>query len=294
MAAVIVETASNPQFISNTYLVADGDGGPAFFVDAGGPVKPLIEAAERLGVTPTHVLLTHHHYDHVCDVDRLRARWPEIKVVINPIEIDLIKAAAEENGGEAQGVEQMGAIAAGETLRFGTLEVCPLNTPGHTAGMLSFLVGDRADLASGVSAEVRPKRGSSTASPGGFSGGQAVVFTGDTLFKNSVGGVKAPGHTTYTDLRDSIMGTLMELAPETIIYPGHAEATSVAQEWDSNSFIRVWRGLDPEGAEPCTALGEPATLVLLGQDYDGGTKAWVRWADGKDDIVPGSRVQRNG
>jgi hydroxyacylglutathione hydrolase len=291
---VIVETASNPQFLSNTYLVADGDGGPAFFVDAGGPVKPLIAAADRLELTPTHVLLTHHHYDHVCDVDALRKRWPEIEVVINPVEIDLIKAAAEENGGEAQGIERMGAIEPGQTLRFGTLEVCPLSTPGHTAGMLSFLVGDRSDLAAGVSAEVRPRRGSSTASPGGFSGGQAVVFTGDTLFKNSVGGVKAPGHTTYTDLRDAIMGTLMELAPETIIYPGHSEATSVAEEWDSNSFIRVWRGLDPEGAEPCTALGEPATLVLLGQDYDGGTKAWVRWADGKDDIVPGSRVERNG
>lgn len=291
---MIVETASNPQFLSNTYLVADGDGGPAFFVDAGGPVKPLIAAAERLGLAPTHVLLTHHHYDHVCDVDELRRRWPDIQVVINPVEIALIKAAAEENGGEAQGVEQMGAIEPGQTLRFGTLEVCPLSTPGHTAGMLSFLVGDRSDLAAGVSAEVRPRRGSSTASPGGFSGGQAVVFTGDTLFRNSVGGVKAPGHTTYTDLRDAIMGTLMELAPETIIYPGHSEATSVAAEWDSNSFIRVWRGLDPEGAEPCTALGEPATLVLLGQDYDGGTKAWVRWADGKDDIVPGSRVERNG
>ena len=56
-----------------------------------------------------------------------------------------------------------------------------------------------------------------------------------------------------------------------------------------NAFIRVWRGLDPEGSEPCTALGEPATLVLLGDDYDGGTKAWVRWPDGSDDIVPGSR-----
>ena len=39
------------------------------------------------------------------------------------------------------------------------------------------------------------------------------------------------------------------------------------------------------------ALGEPATLVLLGEDYDGGTKAWVRWPDGADDIVPGSRVR---
>ena len=98
------------------------------------------------------------------------------------------------------------------------------------------------------------------------------MFTGDTLFKNSVGGVRAPGHTTYTDLRDSIMGTLMELPPETVIYPGHAEASTVGREWDSNPFIRVWRGLDAEGAEPCTALGEPATLVLLGDDYDGGNE----------------------
>ena len=54
--------------------------------------------------------------------------------------------------------------------------------------------------------------------------------------------------------------------------------------------MRVWRGLDPEGDEPCTAMGEPATLVLLGDDYDGGHKAWVRWPDGADDIVPGSQV----
>ena len=116
------------------------------------------------------------------------------------------------------------------------------------------------------------------------------MFTGDTLFKGSVGGVRAPGHTTYADLRDSIMGTLMELPADTVIYPGHSEASTVGREWQENAFIRVWRGLDAEGSQPCTALGEPATLVLLGADYDGGTKAWVRWQDGSDDIVPGSRV----
>ena len=100
---MIVETASNPQFISNTYLVADGEGGPAFFIDAGGPVEPLIETAERLGLTPTHVLLTHHHYDHVCDVDKLRARWPKLQVVINPIESDLMNAAAQESGAPGHG-----------------------------------------------------------------------------------------------------------------------------------------------------------------------------------------------
>ena len=287
---MIVETACHPQFVSNTYLVSDGEGGPAFFVDAGGPVGSLIEAADRLELTPTHVLLTHHHFDHVCDIGALRERWPELEVLISPIESDLMKAAAAEAEPPAT-VEPMGVVEAGQTLRFGTLEVCPLSTPGHTAGMLSFLVGDRSGIAGEQEAD-RTTRRSPNATPGGFTGAQAVVFTGDTLFKNSVGGVKAPGHTTYTDLRDSIMGTLMELPPETIIYPGHADPTTVAQEWNSNSFIRIWRGLDEEGSEQCTAFGNPATLVLLGNDYDGGTKAWVRWEDGSDDIVPGSRVEQ--
>jgi glyoxylase-like metal-dependent hydrolase (beta-lactamase superfamily II) len=277
---MLVERASHPQFLSNTYLVADGEGGPAFFVDAGGPVQPLVDAAERLGLTPTHVLLTHHHFDHVSDVGELLGRWPELQVLISQRERELLGDSAD--GG-------MGSIEAGQTLRFGALEVCPLHTPGHTAGMLSFLVGHRPADAGGQGA---PGRAVRSAAPGGLAGGGLVVFTGDTLFKDSVGGVKAPGHTTYTDLRDSIMGTLMELPPDTVIYPGHSGESTVAREWDSNAFIRVWRGLDPEGSQPCTALGQPATLVLLGADYDGGTKAWVRWSDGSDDIVPGSRVER--
>lgn len=283
---MLIETATHPQFISNTFLVADGAGGPAFFVDAGGPVAPLIEAAERLDLTPTHVLLTHHHYDHVCEVPVLRARWPELEVLISATEEQLMRDAA---GGQLPAeTAPSGTIEAGDAMRFGALEVRPLHTPGHTAGMLSFLVGEAP--------EPVPDGGAGRARGAGvFAGGAgAGVFTGDTLFKDSVGGVRAPGHTSYTDLRDAIMGTLMELAPDTVIYPGHAATTTVAAEWDSNAFIRVWRGLDPEGSEPCTALGEPATLVLLGSDYDGGTKAWVRWADGSDDIVPGSKVQRGG
>ena len=277
---MIVERALHERFLSNTYLVADGGGGPGFFVDAGGPIEPLVEAAKRLEIEPTHILLTHHHFDHVSEVGALRKRWPQLEVLIHPLERDPLFELGDALG---KGLE-LGTIEAGESLRFGELEVRPLSTPGHTAGMLSFLV---ADVAS-ISPTTRPGSGPG---PGGFQGGEAVVFTGDTLFKGSVGGVRAPGHTTYTDLRDSIMGTLMELPAETIVYPGHTEATSVGREWERNAFIRMWRGLDPEGAEPCTALGEPATLVLLGEDYDGGKKAWVRWPDGKDDIVPGSRVE---
>ena len=107
------------------------------------------------------------------------------------------------------------------------------------------------------------------------------VFTGDTLFKNSVGGVRAPGHTTYADLKRSIMDVLLALPPETHIRPGHTDPTHGRRRVGEQRLrARVARprpgGLD----EPCTALGEPATLVLLGDDYDGGHKAWVRWPDG--------------
>jgi hydroxyacylglutathione hydrolase len=245
---MILERSMHPQFLSNTYLVAAEPGGPAFFVDAGGPMEPLLDAVQRHDLTPTHVLLTHHHHDHISEVPALKERWPELEVLIHPAERDEVPEAT-------------GTMEPGQPVQAGGLEVTPLHTPGHTAGMLSLLV-------------------------------EGNLFTGDTLFKNSVGGVRAPGSTGYDDLRRSVMDVLLQQPPETVLRPGHTEPTTVAQEWEGNSFVRVWRGLDPEGDEPCTVYGERATLVLWGDDYDGGHKAWVRWPDGSDDIVPGSQVQR--
>src|SRR5436190_1313458 len=120
-----------------------------------------------------------------------------------------------------------------------------------------------------------------------------AVFTGDTLFKGSVGGVRAPGSTTFADLKASVMDVLMKLPQETVVYPGHTDSTTIGEEWENNAFVRVWRGLDPESTDRCRVQEEEATLVLWGPDYDGGHKAWVRWDDsGRDDIVPGSVVER--
>jgi len=238
-------------FLSNTYLVADELGTDAVMIDAGGPVAPLLQVLERMRLRLTHVLLTHHHHDHVAELERVLARHPDAQVLIHPLERELV-------------AEATGTLEPGTAIESGALTIEPLHTPGHTAGMLSFLI-EGTD-----------------------------VFTGDTLFRGSVGGVRAPGHTTYADLRSSIMDTLLQLAPETRIHPGHTEPSTVAAEREHNPFVRIWRGLDPEGSEPCVALGEPATLILLADDYDGGKKAWVRWADGSDDIVPGSQVRREG
>ncbi|MBV9192500.1 MAG: MBL fold metallo-hydrolase [Solirubrobacterales bacterium] len=245
---MIVERSMSDPWLSNTYLVADELEGHAVMIDAGGPVAPLLEFLDRGRFTLTHVLITHHHRDHVAELDPVRTRFEDVPVLIHPLERDRVPGAT-------------GTIEPGVAITTGALEIEPLHTPGHTAGMLAFLVNG------------------------------TDVFDGDTLFKGSVGGVRAPGSTSYADLKASIMDTLLGLPPQTRIHPGHTDPTTVADELEHNRFVRIWRGLDAEGSEPCTALGEPATLILLGDDYDGGHKAWVRWPDGSDDIVPGSRVE---
>ena len=109
---------------------------------------------------------------------------------------------------------------------------------------------------------------------------------GDTLFKNSVGGGD------FETVKRSVMDVLMTLPHELRVYPGHTDETTIGDEWESNPFVRVWRGAEPEGTEPCTVGGEEATLVVWSPDYDGKGKAWVRFADGRDAIVGGSRVER--
>jgi len=245
---MIVERSMSQPWLSNTYLVADRAGGQAVLIDAGGPVAPLLGAIDSLELELSAVLLTHHHHDHVAELEAVTSRYPGVPVLIHPLERELVSGAT-------------GELIPGQALSFGELQIMPLHTPGHTAGMISLLI-DGSD-----------------------------VFTGDTLFKGSVGGVRAPGHTTYADLRSSVMDTLLTLAPETTIHPGHTDPSTVADELEHNGFVRIWRGVDPEGSESCTALGQPATLILLGADYDGGHKAWVRWEDGSDDIVPGSQVR---
>jgi hydroxyacylglutathione hydrolase len=163
-----------------------------------------------------------------------------------------VLASPEE---EVEGAEPLGH---GEVVEVGELRIEALRTPGHTRGMLAFAVDGEA------------------------------VFTGDTLFAGSVGGTQDG----FEDLRRSVMDVLMGLPHELVVYPGHSEETTIGREWDENLFVRVWRGVEPEGDERCHVGGVEATLIAWGNDYDGGGKAWVRFRDGRDAIVGGSRVTR--
>jgi hydroxyacylglutathione hydrolase len=119
-----------------------------------------------------------------------------------------------------------------------------------------------------------------------FVANAGAAFTGDVLFKDAVGGGN------FAQIRDSVMDVLMKLPLDMRVYPGHTEETTIGREWDENPFVRVWRGEEPEGIESVRVGGRSATLVVWSPDYDGKGKAWVRFDDGEDAIVGGSRVER--
>jgi glyoxylase-like metal-dependent hydrolase (beta-lactamase superfamily II) len=245
---VIIERSMHPSFLSNSYLVADRPGGHGVLVDTGGPAEPILRRIRELRLTPTHVLCTHHHVDHVSHNADYRSRF-DVPVCGHADERELFGGLDVE-------------LADGEQIISGELRLRALHVPGHTLGQLAFVVEDHC------------------------------VFTGDTLFRRTIGGTRGPGHARFEDLQRSIMDVLMRLPRELSVRPGHTEPTTIGEEWEHNPFIRVWRGLDPEGRRRCSAFGEPATLLVEAEDYDGGTKCQVRFdAGARLDVVPGSRVQ---
>ena len=251
---MIVERALNRQYLSNSFVVADRPGGSAVIIDAGGPAEPLTDFVAANELTVTHLLCTHHHVDHVSFND-LFVKEYGCPVLVPAAEADLFTVPYDDT------------IAADALIESGDMSIKALHTPGHTRGMLAFVIGgaEGVDAAEGV-------------------------FTGDTLFKGTVGGTLAPGHATFADLQRSIMDVLMKLPADLTVYPGHTDFTTIGEEWENNPFVRIWRGLDKPEITRCTAMGQPADLVLRATDYDGGTKCWVRFDDGGDEIAPGSQV----
>ena len=146
-------------------------------------------------------------------------------------------------------------VETGET-EVGGLRVEALATPGHSDDMVAFVVNGEA------------------------------VFTGDTLFKDAVGGGD------FAAIRHAVMAIYMAMPHDHRVFPGHTDETTIGREWEQNPFVRVWRGVEPEGAERVRVGGEDATLIVWSPDYDGKGKAWVRFDDGRDAIVGGSRVER--
>ena len=214
----------HPRYLSNAFVVGEGRGGAAVFVDSGAPIAPLLQFVSTHGLQPTHVLRTHSHADHIEHEE----------------ELDLpVMTTSFETGG---------------------LKVEALPAPGHSEDGVIFVITDAA--------------------------GDELVCTGDVLFKDSVGGGD------FDQVRTDVMETCMQMPHDRRVLPGHTDLTAIGREWEYNPFVRVWRGVEPEGAERVKVRGRDATLIVWSPDYDGKGKAWVRFDGGEDAIVGGSAVER--
>ena len=175
---------------------------------------------------------------------------------LTPTHLLTTHADADHIAGDAELQDRYGVEIVKGPLETGGLRFEALPTPGHKDDHLTFVCNGE------------------------------LAFTGDVLFKDAVGGGN------FAQIRDSVMNVLMKLPPETRVLPGHTDETTIGRELEQNPFVRVWRGLEPEGTERVRVGGREATLVVWSPDYDGKGKAWIRFDDGEDAIVGGSRVER--
>ncbi len=189
---------------ANNYLLTDGN--EAVLVDCS-EVKPEI-IKELEGKTLKYVLLTHGHFDHILGVNGMKEKTRS-KVLVHQADVPRMEESANimQTFGVV-GVETPKAdefLQDGEILKFGETEIKVIHTPGHTEGCVCFQIGDK-------------------------------LFSGDTLFRDSVGRCDLPGG-NFSKMTDSIKNILFKLEDNTVVYPGHGPETTIGYEKKYNELI---------------------------------------------------------
>lgn len=196
---MVLKCLSVPPIGTNCYLFGDEASGLCAVVDPGGNAAGILELAASLGLRPDAILLTHGHFDHTGAVEALRAALPGVPVYLHSADRAV------------QGDQLMPSCGAtldygeGDRIRVGGVEVEVLHTPGHTPGGVTL----RADN---------------------------ILFTGDTLFKGSMGRTDLPGG-SYEKLMASLR-RLGSLPGNYRVCPGHEGMSTLDAERIDNYYLR--------------------------------------------------------
>lgn len=213
-AHMIIETRAVEPFFKNGFVVGCEDTREAVVIDPGDEVPLLIDAVKQHDLKVRYVLLTHAHLDHVTGVKRARDAFG-VKVGLHQADNFLYEAVVQQGQMFGLRVEQQPKVDffyEGEgPWRFGRLAAWVHHTPGHCPGGVCLAVGSEGD----------PRR---------------TLFVGDTLFAGSIGRTDLPGGNLDT-LIGSIRNVLFAFPDETVVHPGHGEATTIGREKRTNPFL---------------------------------------------------------
>lgn len=232
---------------TNCYLLGDRSAGTAVVIDPGeGGTENVPEALEREGVTCAAIMLTHGHLDHLWSAPEL-SRKLEVPVFLHPDDRWLWNNPAVGFGSVPDGAlewllgrpwdpstDRLGDLEDGQRLSYGGIELEACHTPGHTPGHVTFLARGLRDAEWLLAPDLEAPDLEASDLP---SGHQEALLTGDLLFRDSVGRTDLPRGST-DGLLGSIERTVLPLADDLLVLPGHMQATTVGRERSNNPFLR--------------------------------------------------------
>lgn len=206
-------------FETNCYTVRVAGSRECWIIDASFEPRSLIDSVRSMGATPTRLILTHAHVDHIAGAWDIRRAFPGIRIAIHPSEREWLQDPMKNlsflsgmsiTSPDADDLLEPGAVL---TLPGPTPEQSArfevLHTPGHSPGGITL-----------------------------WSPLHRLAFVGDTLFAGSIGRTDFPGGNPRT-LADSIRAKLYALDPATRVLPGHGPETTIAREMASNPYVRA-------------------------------------------------------
>ena len=195
---------------ANTYLAVDEKTNEGFIVDPGGYNKVLTKEVRDNDVNIKYIILTHGHSDHICGVNEHKAEFPDAKIVAYKDEEAMLENPNLNQSpgfGVPYSTKADILVSDGDELKVGDVTLKFIHTPGHTEGGMCIYVEEAKAL-----------------------------FSGDTLFRQSIGRTDFPGG-SYKEIMDSIRKKLFLMPDDTNVFPGHMGTTSIGFEKENNPFV---------------------------------------------------------
>lgn len=209
MANLKIERYCVGEVQTNCYVLVNQTTKEALVVDPGAEADMLADKIETAGFQPRAILLTHGHFDHAGEAEKL-ARKLGVKIYACGEERDTLEDPARNMSGMIGNKVRYTAdvyVRDKETLELAGFSIEVIHTPGHTAGGCCYYIP-----------------------------AEDVLISGDTLFCESVGRTDFPGGSMGQIVR-SIRERLLVLPEHTKVYPGHMGTTTIKQEKEWNPFL---------------------------------------------------------